>query len=96
MSMAPATSNMVARMQAVRSVSALEPTLVPKLLATSLAPTPNANRNETRNATTTIQTSSGAHGSITGTYGSITATVDEVTKRVNTERQTAGGAARLC
>ena len=53
---------MVARIQAWRIVSTLEPTEVPKLLATSLAPTPKAKKNDTTNPTVTIHIRSGSIG----------------------------------
>ena len=61
---APAISKMVARMQACRMVRTLEPTEVPKLLATSLAPTPKARRNDTTNPTITIHKTVGSMASI--------------------------------
>ncbi len=54
MSTAPAISKMVAKMHACRMVSTLEPTEVPKLLATSLAPTPKARMKDTMNPRITI------------------------------------------
>ena len=47
MSIAPKTSKIVARMQALRSVRTPEPTEVPKEFATSLAPTPKARMKDT-------------------------------------------------
>jgi len=41
----PSISNIVARIQACFKVKTLDPTLVPKELATSLAPIPNAKTN---------------------------------------------------
>lgn len=59
---APAISKMVAKMQACLNVRTLEPTDVPNELATSLAPKPNAKRNETMKATIRIHSTSGLSG----------------------------------
>ncbi|KAI8429817.1 hypothetical protein MSG28_000331 [Choristoneura fumiferana] len=61
---APAISKMVARTHACVRVSTLEPTLVPKELATSFAPIPNANTKATTKPASTIQSISGVNGSI--------------------------------
>lgn len=55
---APAISKMVAKIQACLMVRTLAPTEVPKLLATSLAPTPKAKTNETKKPRMTIQSRS--------------------------------------
>ena len=55
----PAISKMVARMQACRMVRTLDPTEVPNVLATSLAPTPKARIKDTMNPATTIHRTSG-------------------------------------
>jgi hypothetical protein len=60
---APKISKIVAKIQACRRVSTLDPTDVPKELATSLAPTPNARKNAIIKAKTTIQMTAGEVGS---------------------------------
>lgn len=57
---APAISKTVARAQAWKMVRTPAPTLVPKLLATSFAPMPNASTKATMNPTTMIQINSGS------------------------------------
>ena len=52
----PAVSNMHARMHALCRVSTPEPTLVPKLFATSFAPMPKESTKETNSATITRPT----------------------------------------
>ena len=71
---APAISKMVARIHACRMVKTLDPTEVPKLLATSLAPTPKARTKETINPLMTIHNTSGltdSTNSIVSVVGSI-------------------------
>ncbi len=51
---APAVSNIDARIQACLRVRTFDPTDVPKVLATSLAPMPKVRMNATINPTTTI------------------------------------------
>jgi len=79
---APATSNMVAKMQAWRMVSTLDPTEVPKLLATSFAPTPNAKMNERMNPTITIHSKSGLYGVLPGVAALTTSVTAELTASI--------------
>lgn len=63
MSIEPATSKKVAKQQAWKMVSTLEPTLVPKELATSLAPIPNARTKAITNPNTMSHSKAGEYGS---------------------------------
>lgn len=59
--MDPAISAKVAMTQAWRSVTTLAPTLVPNTLATSFAPTPNANTKAKKNPTIMIHKVDACH-----------------------------------
>ena len=64
MSTEPASSQMLAKMHAVRKERALEPTLVPNEFATSFAPIPKARTKAIKKPTTTISNSVGGSTSI--------------------------------
>jgi hypothetical protein len=62
--MDPASSNTVAKQHACLTVSTFDPTEVPKELATSFAPRPNASTKAIMKPTMTIHSTSSEYGSI--------------------------------
>jgi len=77
----PDISNIVARMQACLMVNTFDPTEVPNVLATSLAPTPNASKKDTTKPKMTTHKTSGEPTS-TSAMGSI---LNQVLQPIQTE-----------